>query len=156
MAVARRDVARFAVTMALVLGAGACGDPAPLATTGAPATRLAATFDLQAHRGGAAMTTENTLEAFARALDLGVSTLELDAEVTKDRVVVIAHDTRINTDACRDAPQSGRDDLYPFVGKPFSILTAAQVRTVDCAVEQAKDFEHQTVAADGHIPRLAE
>ena len=37
-------------------------------------------FDLQAHRGGAGLWPENTLEAFGRALALGVSTLELDVE----------------------------------------------------------------------------
>ncbi|MCU1618696.1 MAG: Glycerophosphoryl diester phosphodiesterase family, partial [Modestobacter sp.] len=32
------------------------------------------TFDIQAHRGGAALAPENTLVAFANALDLGVTT----------------------------------------------------------------------------------
>ena len=40
------------------------------------------TFDLQAHRGGAGLWPENTLEAFGRALALGVSTLELDVHLT--------------------------------------------------------------------------
>ena len=39
-------------------------------------------FDLQAHRGGAGLWPENTLEAFGRALALGVSTLELDVHLT--------------------------------------------------------------------------
>jgi glycerophosphoryl diester phosphodiesterase len=33
-------------------------------------------FDVQAHRGGRALRPENTLAAFAHALDLGVDTLE--------------------------------------------------------------------------------
>lgn len=36
-------------------------------------------FDLQAHRGGIGLTVESTLPAFAKALELGVTTLELDA-----------------------------------------------------------------------------
>ena len=35
-------------------------------------------FDLQAHRGGIGMTTEESLQGFAKALRLGVSTLELE------------------------------------------------------------------------------
>jgi len=35
-------------------------------------------FDLQAHRGGIGMTTEESLEGFGRAMRLGVTTLELD------------------------------------------------------------------------------
>lgn len=42
------------------------------------------TFDLQAHRGGLGLVVENTLPAFANALELGGSTLELDVQVTED------------------------------------------------------------------------
>ena len=49
-------------------------------------------FDLQAHRGGAGLWPENTLEAFGRALALGVSTLELDVHLTAEDDVVVAHD----------------------------------------------------------------
>lgn len=52
----------------------------------------ATTFDLQAHRGGAGLWPENTLEAFGRALALGVSTLELDVHLTAEDDVVVAHD----------------------------------------------------------------
>lgn len=50
------------------------------------------TFDLQAHRGGAGLWPENTLEAFGRALAMGVSTLELDVHLTAEDDVVVAHD----------------------------------------------------------------
>ena len=49
-------------------------------------------FDLQAHRGGAGLWPENTLEAFGRALALGVSTLELDVHLTAEDDVVVSHD----------------------------------------------------------------
>ena len=52
-------------------------------------------FDLQAHRGGAGLWPENTLEAFGRALALGVSTLELDVHLTADDDVVVAHDPMV-------------------------------------------------------------
>lgn len=58
--------------------------------------RLAATFDLQAHRGGMGLWPENTLEAFGRALDLGVSTLELDVHLTAEDDVVVAHDPTLD------------------------------------------------------------
>ena len=53
-------------------------------------------FDVQAHRGGRALHPENTLAAFAHAVELGVDTLEMDMAVTRDRVVVISHDYRLN------------------------------------------------------------
>ncbi|CAM3868671.1 glycerophosphodiester phosphodiesterase family protein [Nocardioides zeicaulis] len=52
-------------------------------------------FDLQAHRGGAGLWPENTLEAFGHALALGVSTLELDVHLTAQDDVVVAHDAAL-------------------------------------------------------------
>lgn len=49
-------------------------------------------FDLQAHRGGAALAPENTVEAFANALDIGVSTLECDVHISADGVPVLSHE----------------------------------------------------------------
>ena len=53
-------------------------------------------FDVQAHRGGAGLWPENTLEAFGRALALGVSTLELDVHLTAEDDVVVAHDPTVH------------------------------------------------------------
>lgn len=52
-------------------------------------------FDLQAHRGGAGLWPENTLEAFGRAVALGVSTLELDVHLTAEDDVVVSHDAAL-------------------------------------------------------------
>ncbi len=62
---------------------------------------LACAFDLQGHRGARGLAPENTLPAFAAALSLGVSTLELDTSITKDGVVVVSHDARLNPDITR-------------------------------------------------------
>jgi glycerophosphoryl diester phosphodiesterase len=64
-------------------------------------TAHAAAFDLQGHRGARGLAPENTLLAFARALSIGVTTLEMDAGLTEDDVVVIAHDRRLNPDIAR-------------------------------------------------------
>lgn len=48
--------------------------------------------DVQAHRGGAGLMPENTIQAMQRALDLGVNTLELDLQVCGDGQVVVSHD----------------------------------------------------------------
>lgn len=45
-----------------------------------------------AHRGGAKESTENTIEAFQRALRLGADGIETDIRLTRDGVVVIYHD----------------------------------------------------------------
>ncbi|HEV2797498.1 MAG TPA: glycerophosphodiester phosphodiesterase family protein [Nocardioides sp.] len=53
-------------------------------------------FDVEAHRGGAGLWPENTLEAFGRALALGVSTLELDVHLTAEDDVVVSHDPTVH------------------------------------------------------------
>ena len=50
------------------------------------------TPDLIAHRGASRERLENTLGAFARALELGADGIELDVHATADRVVVVHHD----------------------------------------------------------------
>ncbi|TRZ55628.1 MAG: glycerophosphodiester phosphodiesterase [Rhodocyclaceae bacterium] len=62
---------------------------------------FASAFDLEGHRGARGLAPENTLPAFAAALSLGVSTLELDTAITKDGVVVVCHDARLNPDITR-------------------------------------------------------
>ena len=44
------------------------------------------TIDIQGHRGARGLLPENTLPAFARALAIGVTTLELDCAITRDGV----------------------------------------------------------------------
>jgi len=149
-----RPAAVAALGVAVCLVVTACsGSDTPTDAS----TRLARTFDLQAHRGGAALTSENTLAAFSRALDLGVTTLELDAQVTRDGAVVVAHDNRINPDKCRDTtPATASDDLFPYSGKPFRLLTLAQVRTLDCGFQPAPDYPDQRAVPGARVPELRE
>ncbi|MEZ0487704.1 glycerophosphodiester phosphodiesterase family protein [Fibrella aquatica] len=50
-------------------------------------------FDRQGHRGCRGLMPENTVAAMKKALDLGVETLELDVVISKDKQVVVSHDT---------------------------------------------------------------
>ncbi len=59
-------------------------------------------FDLEGHRGTRGLAPENTLAAFRRALDIGVTTIETDMGVTKDDVVVISHNPFLSPDLVRD------------------------------------------------------
>jgi glycerophosphoryl diester phosphodiesterase len=49
-------------------------------------------FDLQGHRGCRGFMPENTIPGMKRAMDIGVTTLEMDVVISKDRKVVLSHD----------------------------------------------------------------
>ncbi|HZM83391.1 MAG TPA: glycerophosphodiester phosphodiesterase family protein [Candidatus Limnocylindrales bacterium] len=95
-------------------------------------------FDVQAHRGGLGLRVENTLASFGNALQLGVSTLELDIQITADGAAVVTHDRRINPAKC-----SG-----DFGGRFIKDLTLAQVRTMDCGSQAQSGFPASARGAD--------
>ena len=49
-------------------------------------------LDKQGHRGARGLMPENTIPAMLHALDLGVTTLEMDLVISKDEKVVVSHD----------------------------------------------------------------
>lgn len=55
-------------------------------------------FDVQGHRGARGLMPENTIPGFLRALELGVTTLEMDVVVSRDGEVVLSHDPWFSSD----------------------------------------------------------
>lgn len=55
-----------------------------------------ASFDKQGHRGCRGLMPENTIPAMLHALNLGVTTLELDVVITEDKKVVLSHEPFFN------------------------------------------------------------
>jgi glycerophosphoryl diester phosphodiesterase len=116
--------------------AAVCFAPAAAAAfTLAPTAAAQPTgFDVLAHQGGPGQTTTGeSLQAFAHALEVGVSTLEFDIVITKDHEPVVWHDQTIEPEKCADTgPAFAADPQYPYVGKFVHDLTLAQVRTLNC------------------------
>ena len=52
--------------------------------------------DIQGHRGARGLMPENTWPAMKKALELGVTTLEMDAVITADSQVVLSHEPWMN------------------------------------------------------------
>ncbi len=117
----------------------------------------ATSFDLQGHRGTRGLAPENTLPAFAKALAIGVTTLELDTAITRDGVVVISHDPRVNADIARGADGRWLEARGPAIHDlAYAELLAYDVGRLKPGSAYAKSFPEQ-VAVDGtRIPRLAD
>ena len=146
----RRVGAAVAATLAGVLALGAV----PASATGHPRG-----FDLQAHRGGIALTVENTLPACDNALALGVSTLELDVQITRDGYAVVTHDRDPSPAKCVDTePAFPGDPAFPYVPGATYVkdLTLAQVRTLDCGSLRQPQFPDQELHPGERMPLLSE
>ncbi|MDM5336315.1 glycerophosphodiester phosphodiesterase family protein [Fictibacillus enclensis] len=114
-------------------------------------------FDLEAHRGGIGLTVESTIASFARALELGVGTLELDVQITEDHQAVVTHDRQISGAKCRDTkPAFAGDPEYPYVGKYIKTLTLSQIRTLDCGSSTLPQFPGQVASPGAKMPLLTD
>jgi glycerophosphoryl diester phosphodiesterase len=129
---------------------------AALAAAGA-APGLAGAFDLQGHRGARGLAPENTLAAFRKALEIGVSTLELDLAMTRDGVLVVSHDPVLNPDVVRGP--DGRWLAQP--GPAIRTLTLAELRQYDVGrldprSRYAQQWPQQGSVDGERIPTLTE
>jgi glycerophosphoryl diester phosphodiesterase len=117
----------------------------------------AVAIDLQGHRGARGLAPENTLPAFAKALSVGVSTLELDTAVTKDGVVVVIHDASLNPDIARGPDGKWLETRGPAIRElTYDELARYDVGRLKPDTNYAKRYPQQ-VAADGtRVPKLAE
>ena len=59
-------------------------------------------FDFQPHRGGRDARPENTLYAYAYALEMGATSIECDMQLTADGEIVMSHNPMLNPDITRD------------------------------------------------------
>lgn len=104
-------------------------------------------FDLQGHRGARGLMPENTIPAFRRALELGVTTLELDVVISADSQVVVSHEPWMSSTICTQPDgmpvPAERDTLYNLFAMSY-----AEIMQFDCGSRGHPDFpEQEPVAA---------
>jgi glycerophosphoryl diester phosphodiesterase len=117
----------------------------------------ASAFDLQGHRGARGLLPENTLPAFARALSLGVTTLEFDAGVTKDGIVIVAHDRGLNPDIVRGPDGNWLAGHGPsIVDLTFAELQRYDVGRMKAGTRYAQGFPDQVPVDGARMPRVAD
>lgn len=107
-----------------------------------PGGKLVENFDKQGHRGCRGLMPENTWPAMKKALDLGVTTLEMDVVITKDKKVVLSHDQWFSEEITTKP-----DGTYmgPREERKFNIywMTYEQVKTFDVGLKPHPRFPRQ-------------
>ncbi len=97
-----------------------------------------------AHRGGAALRPENTIEAFDHGLSLGADGLEFDVHLSRDGVVVVHHDATL------ERTTSGRGPVSAFSADELDRVDAGHWFTPQSADHPSYPFRGRGLG----IPRL--
>lgn len=99
-------------------------------------------FDKQGHRGARGLMPENTWPAMRTALDLGVTTLEMDVVITKDKKVVLSHDPWFAQDITTkpDGTYIGEREERKF---NINWMTYEDVKTFDVGMKPHPRFPKQ-------------
>ncbi|HLY19048.1 MAG TPA: glycerophosphodiester phosphodiesterase family protein [Bryobacteraceae bacterium] len=87
------------------------------------------------HRGARALRPENTLLAFEYAISVGADALEMDVAVTRDDVVVVSHEPKLNR-------------------RPIREMTLAEVARWDCAAKPNRRYPRQVLIPGARVPTL--
>lgn len=117
-------------------------------------TKETSSFDKEGHRGCRGLMPENTIPAFKNAIDLGVTTLEMDAIITKDKQVILSHEPFFNHEITTKADGSFVKEEEE---KSLNIyeMTYEQTQQFDVGLKPHPRFEKQQKMA-AHKPKLAD
>lgn len=125
--------------------------PTDSAASSPPASNAASTdtaaqapdgFDLQGHRGARGLAPENTIPAFRKALDLGVTTLELDVVISKDGEVVVSHEPWMSHVICT-APNGSPVEEGTEADHNLYAMTYEEIAAYDCGSRTHPRFPEQ-------------
>ena len=99
-------------------------------------------IDLQGHRGARGLAPENTIPAFRRALEIGVTTLEMDVAISGDGKVVVSHEPWMAHEICSlpsgEPVPEDEEREHNLYRMPY-----AEIEQYDCGRRRHPDFPRQ-------------
>lgn len=98
--------------------------------------------EIQGHRGARGLMPENTIPGFIKALETGISVLEMDVVITKDRQVILSHEPYISPTICLDRQGNTIDESNE---REYNIyeMNYEQVKEFDCGSKVHPQFDNQ-------------
>jgi len=148
----RSRTAKHVLTAAAVLALAACSMP------GAGPSAKLPTLDGQpplvvAHRGASGYLPEETLEAYARAIELGADMIEMDLVSTRDGVLITRHDPNlaISTDVAKRPEFAQRKKTIQVDGETqtgwfsndFTLAEIKRLGAISTDAERPQQFNGQ-------------
>nr|WP_321244401.1 glycerophosphodiester phosphodiesterase family protein [uncultured Psychroserpens sp.] len=99
-------------------------------------------MDIQGHRGCRGLHPENSLPAFEKALDLKITTLELDVVISKDHKVVVSHEPFMNHEIALDI---FGNEITPKFETSFNLYAMPydSIKLYDCGSKKHPRFPFQ-------------
>ncbi len=99
-------------------------------------------LDIQGHRGARGLLPENTIRGFIRALELGVTTLEMDVVISSDEQVIVSHEPWFCATYCSHPdgrPVSSREERSLRLFE----MTSEEIQAYDCGRRAHPRFPRQ-------------
>jgi len=100
-------------------------------------------FDIQGHRGCRGLMPENSIPGFLKAIELGVSTLEMDVVISADGKVIVSHDPYVSSQFCLD--ELGKD-IKKSEEREINIyrMLYEDLKLFDCGSKGNSEFPEQS------------
>lgn len=111
------------------------------------ALSTAGEIKVHGHRGARTVLPENTIPGFEYAIAEGADFIEIDLWMTRDNVLIVAHDPAMNEKYCR-GPQGAE--------KTIRKMTLAELKRWDCGSPANPDYPLQKAIPGTRVPTFEE
>ena len=111
-------------------------------------------FYKEGHRGTRGLMPENTIPSMKKAIDDGANIIEVDIQISKDNLVMVAHDAYINPtfSLMTDGSEIPEEDARKYI---LYQMNYSEIRKFDVGSKLHKDFPTQKKVR-AYIPLLGE
>lgn len=117
---------------------------------------IADVINIYAHRGYRPLAPENTLPAYTAAMRIGVDVIDMDVNMTKDKILVVTHDLTLNSDLTKDEKGNWIKEKTPIKNLTLAQLKKYTVGYLKPGSATTKMY-HDHIGMDNvHIPTLEE
>jgi glycerophosphoryl diester phosphodiesterase len=112
------------------------------------------TIQIYGHRGARGLAPEQTIPAYNTALRLGVDYVDMDINMTKDKVLVVTHDLGLNPDITKDQNKKWIEQVKPINSLTLNELEKYDVGAIKPGTQYANFFPDQYKMENTRIPTL--